>query len=86
MTIDARQDLLSFHQFVTEQLTAGQPSLSPEEAVELWRLSKRSSQEYQEDVAATREALSELDAGEKGMPLDKFLGEFRKRHSLDRSA
>jgi hypothetical protein len=86
MATDARHDLLSFHQFVTDQLKTGEPTLSPEEAVEVWRLCNRTREEYDEDVAAIREALEDLDAGEKGMPLEQFLDEFRKRHNLDRSA
>jgi hypothetical protein len=86
MSTDARQDLLSFHQFVTEQLKTGEPSLSPEEAVEVWRLNNRTREEYEEDVAAIREALEDLEAGKPGIPAEQFLEEFRKRHSLDRSA
>jgi len=86
MSAESHHDLLSFQQFLAEQLKTGEPNLSPEEAVDVWRLQNRTSEEYREDVEAIREALSDLDAGKSGMPLDEFLDEFRRRHELDRSA
>jgi hypothetical protein len=84
MSTDAHHELLSFHQFVGEQLNAGQPCLSPEEALEAWRLQNRSPEEYAEDVQAVREALADMEAGDTGTPAEIYLAEFRKRHNLDR--
>jgi hypothetical protein len=83
MSIEAYQDLQSFHQFIGQQLESGQARLSPEEALEAWRLQHRSPEEYSEDVQAIREALADMEAGDTGTPLDVFLAEFRKRHKLD---
>jgi hypothetical protein len=83
MSTDSNHELLSFHQFVAEQLNTGGLRLSPEEALEAWRLRNRSPEEYAEDVQAIREALADMDAGDTGTPLEVFLAEFRKRHNLD---
>lgn len=82
MFADARQELLSFHNFVAEQLKTGDNCLSPAEALELWRLQNRTSEEFEADAQAIREALDDFDAGEVGTPVDDFVQEFRKRHGI----
>jgi hypothetical protein len=82
MSTDAQHDLLSFHQFVTTQLNLGRSELSPEEALDEWRLHNRSPEEYAADVQAIREALDDMESGDKGTPVDEFLQEFRNRHRL----
>jgi hypothetical protein len=83
MSTDAYQELQSFHQFIGAQLNSGGRCLSPEEAVEAWRLENRTAEEYAADVQAIREALEDMDAGDKGIPWDEFDRDFRKRHNLD---
>lgn len=64
-----------FHRFVGEQLHSGAAvSLSPEEAVVLWR-------ERQETIEAVREGLSDVEAG-RTKPLDEFLRDFASRHRI----
>jgi len=84
MSTDAYNDLQGFHQFIGQQLESGQVPLSPDEALEAWRLQHRSPEEYAEDVEAIREALADIEAGEVGVPWETFNAEFRKRHNLDR--
>jgi len=83
MSIDSHQELQSFHQFIGQQLGSGQAPLTPEEALEAWRLQHRSPEEYAEDVQAIREALADMEAGDTGRPWEEFDREFRKRHNLD---
>ncbi|HJQ82157.1 MAG TPA: hypothetical protein VJ828_19485 [Lacipirellulaceae bacterium] len=83
MSTDANYELQSFHQFIGEQLSIGHTSLSPEEALELWRLENRSPEEYQADVEAIREALADMEAGDRGTPVEEYLAEFRTRRNLD---
>jgi hypothetical protein len=83
MSTDTHQELLNFHHFVSEQLNSGQPCLSPEEALEVWRLQNPSEEEFEEDVEAIREALADMEAGDTGRPFEEFDREFRKRHGLD---
>lgn len=82
MSTDAHYELLSFHQFVTTQLNLGRSELSPEEALDEWRLHNRSSEEYAADIQAIREALDEMESGDRGVPVDEFLQNFRNRHRL----
>jgi hypothetical protein len=83
MSTDAYNDLQSFHQFIGQQLASGQVKLSPDEALEVWRLQHRSPEEYAADVQAIREAIADMEAGDTGTPLETFLAEFRKRHKID---
>jgi hypothetical protein len=82
MSIDINQELLSFHQFVAEQLRLRIPYSSPEEVVEAWRLRNRTPEEMAEDVQAVREALADMEAGDTGRPFEEFDREFRQRHNL----
>jgi hypothetical protein len=82
MSTDFNQELQSFQEFIVQQLSSGEP-ISPEEALDAWRTQHPSPEQYQEDVAAIREALADMEAGDTGRPFDEFDREFRKRHSLD---
>ena len=82
MSIDANSELQSFHQFVTEQLATGEQPISPEEALDIWRVQHPSPEQYAEDVLAIREALADMEAGDTGVPVEEYLLEFRKRHNL----
>jgi len=82
MSTDAHDELLNFHEFVSEHLNSGQPCYSPEEALDAWRLQNRTPEEYAEDLEAIREALADMDAGDTGTPWEEFDREFRKRHNL----
>lgn len=83
MSTEAHHEILSFHQFVAEQIRLGIPYSSPEEILEAWRLQNRSPEEMAEDVLAVREALADMEAGDTGTPVEIYLAEFRKRHHLD---
>jgi hypothetical protein len=74
-------ELESFHDFLTQHLPRA-PLLSPEEALDLWRADHPADEDAQETVAALREALSDMEAGDRGRSLDDFDREFRQRHSL----
>jgi len=81
MTIDPATELASFQQFIADRLKKGD-ALSPEEALDLWRLRNPNPDEFAESVHAVREALVDMDAGDCGVPLDEFDREFRRRHGL----
>jgi hypothetical protein len=84
MSTDANYELQSFHQFIGEQLNTGEVPLSPEEALDAWRMQHPSPEQYEEDVEALREALADMEAGDTGRPWEEFDREFRKRHNLDK--
>ena len=60
--------------------------ISPEEAVAQWRAQQMSPEELQESVAALREAIADMEAGDRGVPFDEFGAAFRKKHNLSSSA
>lgn len=81
MPNELRTELEDFTRFVSDRLAMDQ-SLSLEEALDLWRAENVSADEFDENVTALREALAELDSGNKGIPLDEFDRRFRERNSL----
>jgi hypothetical protein len=75
-------ELVSFHEFLSQRLKAGDDKLTPEEAVDIWRSAHPLPEDFEDTVAALREALEDLDAGDVGQPLEEFDAEFRARHNL----
>src|SRR5215472_1925914 len=82
MPTDTVEELREFHRFLTDKLSADGINLSPEEALDEWRRAHPQSQAFDEDVAAIREALDDMAAGDPGIPFDEFDRDFRKRHDL----
>lgn len=71
-------ELSSFHRFISEQLNVGRGDVSPEEALDLWRMQHPDD----EAVLAVQEALEDMEVGDEGMPLEEFDRDFRQRHGL----
>lgn len=88
MATSLSNDLLEFHRFVAEKLADGQGNLSPEEVVDQWRVLHPAPEGVAEpeklaaDVAAVREALADMAAGDMGIPFEDFDREFRGTHNL----
>jgi hypothetical protein len=78
----ATGDLASFHQFIGQRLKEGDDNLSPEEALDIWRSEHPLPGDFEETVAALREALEDLEAGDLGQPFEEFDREFRARHNI----
>jgi hypothetical protein len=81
MTIDPATEVAQFQQFLADHLQRGE-CLSPEEALDLWRVHNPHPHESADNVEALRQALADMDAGDRGIPLDEFDREFRRRHNL----
>lgn len=81
MATDHSGELSAFNQFVTTQVATG-ANLTPEEAVEQWRAMHPSDADAADLHAAIQEALDDIEAGDKGMPFDDFMREFRLRNGL----
>jgi hypothetical protein len=79
---DSSNDLAGFHQYIGERLKEGGDTLSPEEALDIWRHEHPLPEDYEETVEALREALADMEAGDVGIPLEEFDAEFRARHNL----
>jgi hypothetical protein len=74
-------ELAQFNEFVSQRLISG-PAISPEEALDLWRAHHPISEELAESVQAVKEALADMEAGDRGMPFDEFIAELRERRNL----
>ena len=75
-------DLTSFHRFIAIRVEAGDTSLSPEEALDLWRAENPPPKDIEENTAALAEALRDMEAGDHGIPLEEFDREFRSRRNI----
>jgi putative addiction module CopG family antidote len=53
---------------------------------EVLREALRALGRQEQDVTAIREALADLEAGDRGIPFDEFVDEFRRRHHIPTDA
>lgn len=79
MATDPNPELAQFEQFIKLQVQSGR-NLSPEEALDLFRVEHPHPAEFEESVAALREALAEVETGVAGVPLEDFIRERRQHH------
>jgi hypothetical protein len=82
MTV-TREQLDSIHEFAARQLDNGGSELSLEQLLDLWRIEKPASDERTENVAAIRQALHDMDAGDVGEPPDAVICEMRASLNSD---
>lgn len=82
MSSHTEGELASFHRFVSDQLRQESGGISPEEALDLWRLQHPAADDLDETVSAVAEALQDMEAGDGGVTFEEFDREFRARHRL----
>ena len=75
-------ELASFHNFLSEQLQHAGGGISPEEALDLWRSQHPAADDFEETVAAVKEALQDMEDGDCGIAFEEFDREFRARHNI----
>ena len=75
-------ELRTFHAFVAQKLDNGGATLTPEEALDQWRMSHPDPEDFENSVAAVRKALSDMAAGDQGRPVVGFVADLRIRHKL----
>jgi hypothetical protein len=78
------EELREFHQFVGHKLDQGAAKLSPEEVLDEWRdlhPDERENDNSPEVVRAVRQALADMDAGDRGTAAAEVLAELRNRLS-----
>ena len=74
------EELRSFHAFLTQKIEEdGTEPLSPEEALDLWRIENPGSEEREETIKAVREALEDMRAGDSGKPAAEVLAQIRRK-------
>ncbi|HEY2840242.1 MAG TPA: hypothetical protein VGJ26_13890 [Pirellulales bacterium] len=81
MSIEPAAELFRFQQFIRDHLAKGE-AMSPEEALDLWRIENPDPGEHADVTNALREALSDMEAGDCGVPLEEFDRAFRRRHGI----
>lgn len=68
-------ELTDFHRFIGERLTKDAEAMSPEEALDHWRRENPSPDDHASNVAAVREAIADMQAGDTGRPAKEVLRE-----------
>jgi hypothetical protein len=76
------EELREFHRFLSDRLTNGGVQWSPEDALDEFRRLHPRAQDCEEDLAALQEALDDVASGDRGVPINDFDRDFRKRHNL----
>lgn len=72
------EQLDEFHRFARERLSQGEPELSIEDCLRLWR----ARVEYEETVAAVRQGVADIEAG-RGRPFAEVDAEIRRDLGLE---
>ncbi|MBA4019581.1 MAG: hypothetical protein C0483_20650 [Pirellula sp.] len=88
MATDPHGDVRQFYDFLGEQIRSGVP-VTPESAIDQWRsehpldvLAEFDSEEEVAIIEMAQEALDDIAAGKKGMPIEEFQAEMRRRFNL----
>ena len=76
-----RDELERFHDFAVSLVSVNRPEVTWLQLFELWRMENPTVGEYHENVAAIREAVAAMDAGQM-RPLSDFDADFRQRHGI----
>jgi len=77
-----KQQLDSFYEFATSQISNGGAELTMDELYCLWRAKHLTPTELAESVAAVRAAYTEMEAGDNGRPARQALRESCHRLGL----
>lgn len=72
----------AFHEFLTAQLDNGGRKMSPEELLLTWRAGNPSARELDASVAAVREAIADMEAGDTGRPAREVIRNLRDKYGL----
>ena len=78
MTLAVADELESFHQFLVGKLQTCDTRMSPEQVLDEWRLLHPDPN----DDDAIRDSLALMHAGDRGVSLEDFDRDFRKKNGL----
>jgi hypothetical protein len=81
MTLTSQSELVRFLGFIQELVAEGRTDLSIEQALELWREPFPCPDDPDATLAALREAIADMEAGDQGIPIEQFNREFREERS-----
>lgn len=68
----------SFHQFASKQLTGDGSDRSIDELYDMWRTQTATP----EDLAAVQAAIDDMASGDRGVPVEEHIRQMRERHKL----
>ncbi len=78
----SQDELTSFNQFVAQQIATSSEDVTFSEILDLWRIQNPTADEFDQNVAAVKAAIRDMEDGDRGVPLEDHLREMRKKHSL----
>lgn len=78
----APSDLREFHAFIGERLKTQGDSLTPEDALDLWRDQYPVMEDAVSVRKAVRQALDDMANSDTGTTLEEFDRQFRAKHGL----
>lgn len=81
MSTDSNE-LVAFHEFLTNQLQATSAPLTPEQCLDLWRSEHPTDQELQQSTSAVEQSLRDMHAGDHGVSARALIERARQKHGL----
>ena len=82
MSTAVAEEVLEFHRFLSEEIAKQPEWKTPEQAVAFWRQQRPVPPELAESVAAIRESLDAMYAGDRGRPAAEVIADARKQLAL----
>ena len=76
--MNAQTELENFRDFVTQQLSSGKSDLSPEQCLDIWRITHPSEDQAAGDLAAVYASVDDFKRGERGRPAGQTTSELRE--------
>jgi hypothetical protein len=78
MATELKSELHEFHDFVGDQLRNGGAELTPEEVLGEYRMFHPTPEQHAANVEAVKEALRDMENGDRGRPVEEVLREIRE--------
>jgi len=79
MSADSISESHAFYEYLGTRLQAGGVEQTPEALVQEWRLRQA---EFDATAVGLREAIADMEAGDRGRPLDEVAEEIRREHKF----
>ncbi len=79
MSLSGQSELIRFVEFARGLIAAGRIDLSVEQAVELWHGPSPCPDDAESTLAAVREAIADMEAGDVGTPVEELDRQVRAR-------
>lgn len=76
--MDTQTELERFRDFIAQQLAKGQADLSPEQCLDIWRVTHPSGDQATEDVVAVYASIDDFKHGERGRLAGQTTRELRE--------